>query len=196
MSVAFQHNQDCWPDTMMGARVLLKKMTPTLENAELFYEAIQNNMCHLKDSFDFLIHKITTVDEAMSHLKKYQREAELGCRDNYGIFFDDTFIGVIFLCGDRYSEREVLYWLTEDACGHGFMNETLALIEQKHAELAPNMELFAIVNEKAKASAELLMNRGYVQTGVSFWKVPCQQYPQKVLKHSLKILQMEGHIYG
>lgn len=175
---------------------MLKKMTPTLENAGIFFEAIQNNINHLKDSFDFLVHKITTKDEALVYLKETQREADSRQLDNYGIFFDNTFIGVIFVWGDRHTEREVLYWLTEDACGHGFMNEALELVEKEQIKSAPYRALLAIVNEKAKASAGLLMKRGYVQTGISFWKVPLQPQLQKLSKHSLKISKMEERTYG
>lgn len=195
MASVFRYNSDCWPDVIQGPRVMLKKITPTYENAKMFFEAVQNNITHLKDSFDFLVHKITTIDETLAYLTESQREADLGRRDNYGIFYDDTFIGIIFVWGGRHTEREVLYWLTEEACRHGFMNEALELVEGEQAKSAPRRELFAIVNDKARASAALLMKRGYSFDGTSFWKMPVVK-PAVVASQSLKIPQKEGRIYG
>lgn len=197
MGVVFEHNHECWPDVINGPRIMLKKINPTLENAQMFFDAVQNNIHHLKDSFDFLVHKITTVDETLAYLTESQKEADLGRRDNYGIFYNDTFIGIIFVWGGRHTEREILYWLTEDACRHGFMNEALELVEGEHAKSAPRRELFAIVNDKARASASLLMKRGYSCDGASFWKMPNVKHkPLVVAKQPIKIEQTEGRIYG
>ena len=54
MGVVFEHNHECWPDVINGPRIMLKKINPTLENAQMFFDAVQNNIHHLKDSFDFL----------------------------------------------------------------------------------------------------------------------------------------------
>lgn len=197
MSSFFQHNPNCWPDTITANRVMLKKITPTRENAEMLFNAVQNNIYHLKDSFDFLIHKISTVDDALTYLNETQREVNLGRCDNYGVFFEDSFVGVVCILGDKRSEREVLYWLTEEACGHGFMNDALDLVEREHAKSAPYRQLFAIVNEKAKASAALLMRRGYSFSGLSFWKMPSSHdKPGLIAKHLFKIPQKGGRFYG
>ncbi len=195
MASVFRYNSDCWPDVIQGPRVMLKKITPTYENAKMFFDAVQNNITHLKDSFDFLVHKITTIDETLAYLTESQREADLGRRDNYGIFYDDTFIGIIFVWGGRHTEREVLYWLTEEACRHGFMNEALELVEGEQAKTAPRRGLFAIVNDKARASAALLMKRGYSFDGASFWKMPVVK-PVVVVSQSLKIPQKEERTHG
>lgn len=192
-----QHKTACWPDRIIGPRVTLERMIPTSENAQLFLDAIQNNVIHLKDSFDFLVHSITTLKEAEEYLQDAQRETDLNRRDNYGIFFEDTFIGAVCVWGNRQAEREVLYWLIEEACGHRFMDETLGLIEQEHAKTAPQRGLFAIVNDKARASALLLTRRGYVYEGGSFWKIPKSlHHPSVVIKSSFKIMKKWRHTYG
>ncbi len=195
MDFDFRHDQTYWPDVMNGPRIMLKKIQPTVEDAQMFFDAIQNNVYHLKDSFDFLVHKITTINETLDYLTESQREADLGRRDNYGIFYDDTFIGIIFVWGGRHTEREILYWLTEDACGHGFMDEALDLIEQEHIKSAPHRNLFAIVNDKARASAALLIKRGYSFKGTSFWKMPVPK-PVVVAKQSIQTPQIQGRIHG
>ena len=198
MSVMFRYNTNCWPDKLVGPRVVLKRLEPTQEYAELFYQIISNNAQHLTDSFAYLVHQIDSSRAALTFLTAAYHDFLYEARDDYGIFVDNNFIGAVLVWGKRRSNREIMYWLTEEACGYGYMHDALELIEQEHAKCAPYHILFANVNAKAKASAALLTTRGYNWDAPFFFKRPiANELSHTVIRAATQpIPKYEGRIHG
>lgn len=193
MSSTMQHSENCWSDILIGDRIVLKRMYPTFQNAQLLCKNICENRDHLSDSFKFLVHKITSVSSALTYLQAHQKECELGYRDSYGIFVKDDFVGMICVWGDRHKKRELLYWLKSEACGHGFMKEALGLVECEQAKCAPNKALLAIVKETAIASIALLNKCGYFSDELCFWKIPEKPIMSRI---AAKFSQLRQHTQG
>ena len=198
MSVMFRYNANCWPDKLVGPRVILKRLEPTQEYADLLYQNIHDNAAHLSDSFAYLVHRINSTQAALNFVTEAYKDFLYEARDDYGIFHEDKFIGAIFVWGKRRSEREIMYWLKKDACGYGFMHDALDLIEQEHAKCAPYHILFANVNAKAKASAALLTARGYNWDGLFFFKHPMSNEMSKtIIRASMpSVFKIEGRTHG
>lgn len=198
MSVMFRYNTNCWPDKLVGSRVILKRFEPTQEHADLFHQIISNNADHLTDSFAYLVHQINSPKAALSFLTAAYQDFLYEARDDYGIFVGDDFVGAVLVWGKRRSDREIMYWLKEDACGYGYMYDALDLIEQEHAKCAPYHILFANVNDKAKASAALLTARGYDWDGLFFFKRPMSnELSRTVIRAAtLSMSKDEGRTHG
>ena len=189
MSVMFRYNTNCWSDKLVGARVVLKRMEPTQEYADLFHQIISNNADHLMNSFAYLVHQINSPKAALAFLTAAYQDFLYEARDDYGIFVGNDFIGAVLVWGKRRADREIMYWLKEEACGYGYMHDALDLIEQEHAKCAPYHILFANVNAKAKASAALLTTRGYDWDGLFFFKRPMSNEMSKTVVRSAMCLK-------
>ncbi|MBR5130685.1 MAG: GNAT family N-acetyltransferase [Alphaproteobacteria bacterium] len=198
MSVMFRYNTNCWPDKLVGPRVVLKRLEPTQEYADLFHQIISNNTKHLTDSFAYLVHQINSSQAALSFLTAAYQDFLYEARDDYGIFVGNDFVGAVLVWGKRRTDREIMYWLKEEACGYGYMHDALDLIEQEHAKCAPHHILFANVNAKARASAALLTARGYNLDGLFFFKRPMSnELSRTVIQSAMHSMPKdEGRIYG
>ena len=117
-----------FPQIIKTPRLVLKILPPTQENAEMFFNIIEQNRDYLEawqGHFEYL----RNPDEVRQKLE--QRYPQMNSSEGmlFGIYKDNKPIGRIRFFDIHDNGCEIGYWLIKSANGHGYMSEALSALE-------------------------------------------------------------------
>jgi len=118
------------PLVLEGARIELRTLEPTFENAKMIFDIVVVNREYVLEWLPWA--SITDKPEdSFNFLLKIQRNRKDNTEYGFGIFLDNKYIGniSIFDVSEEKKSGEIGYWLVKDANGKGYMTEAIKLIE-------------------------------------------------------------------
>ncbi len=149
-----------------GLRIILQKPTVSFVFAEQMFSAIDNNREHILPWLDWALPTVTkSAEDDFVFAYLADKDWEIGKRFEYSIYETETgkFIGglgVIKISKDIDGIFEIGYWLCEDACGKGYMQEAVRLIEKELFDLGA--ERIIIRNDVENIKSRMVaINSGY-----------------------------------
>ena len=158
-------------EKLVGKRIYLQKPQVTFEFALKMYEVVDKNRDHIIPWLDWAKPEITScAEDDYAFALKADEAWKKGERFEYPIYdisTDDFLgcVGVIKRGKDENCSFEIGYWLKKDACGKGYMQEALHLIEAELFRLgAKRLQIRADVENYA--SNKVAQNMGYELEGV------------------------------
>lgn len=156
---------------LVGERLVLRKPELTFEFAEKMFNAIDENRDHILPWLDWAMTTVTKIPEDdYNFAKEADEDWDLGKRFEYSILDKRTgeFLGGLGVMqrgrsNDKYFE--IGYWLAKSACGKGYMQEAVKLIEKEFFVLG--VERLMIKNDVENINSKRVAERlGYVFEGV------------------------------
>ncbi len=120
-----------YPTEIKGDTITLRRLKPTLENAEVLSNLVRENTFYLESVFNHMVHAYETPMKTLMCLK-YDEEC---CLRNemlpYHIFQNDTLVGEITAeWHDKETKTDVMYWLGQKYAGNGWTSDALKLMER------------------------------------------------------------------
>ncbi|MCL2629291.1 MAG: GNAT family N-acetyltransferase [Alphaproteobacteria bacterium] len=126
-----------FPLILKGARIELRTLEPTFENAKMIFDVVVANRDYLLQWLPWASTEITgKPEDSFDFLLKMQRNRKDNIEYGFGIFLDNKYIGniSIFDVSEKRKSGEIGYWLVKDAMGKGYMTEAVKLIENAFFE--------------------------------------------------------------
>ena len=117
---------------LKGPRITLMHLAPSMHNARLLYEVLMENKKFLLPWMQWL-NNTKSAKDTYNFLIKSDKNWENDRAYEYAIVLNDTVIG---MCGavvvdTNNKKAELGYWLANDYRGHGFMMESVDILEQE-----------------------------------------------------------------
>lgn len=152
-------------DELRGKRIVLKKNTPTLKNAQHIFEAVKNNRRHLRPWFPWE-KETKVVEDSLKYLFSQDELTKKGEKNGYSIYLKGEFIGnlSIFSISDKNKSGEIGYWLAKSHTRHGYMTEAVKLLEKEAFRCGLN-RIQIKCDERNKASSGVALKCGYLFEG-------------------------------
>ncbi len=158
-------------EQLVGSKVILKKYPTTFEWAEELLSITKKNYLHLVPWMNWAFFlKEGSVEDEYEFLKMCADDWEAKSHFEFGIYSIETGeflggIGLIKLSPSCDKKAEIGYWLTKKACGKGYMQEAVSLIEGFAFDLGYNR--IVIRNEVTNLSSKkVALSLGYQFEGV------------------------------
>ena len=158
-------------EQLVGSKVILKKYPTTFEWAEELLSITKKNYSHLVPWMNWAFFlKEGSVEDEYEFLKMCADDWEAKSHFEFGIYSIETGeflggIGLIKLAPSCDKKAEIGYWLTKKACGKGYMQEAVSLIEGFAFDLGYNR--IVIRNEVTNLSSKkVALSLGYQFEGV------------------------------
>lgn len=118
---------------IVGRRISLKYLEPAADVAEALFALVMRNRTHLLPWLDFAA-EYESVADAFAFLEGSERKWAAGTDYDYAIMQDGVHVGSI---GAHFGSHfvgwkaEIVYWLSEEHCGHGYVSEAVGLLENE-----------------------------------------------------------------
>jgi len=151
---------------LVGKRIILKRLKPTILMASLIFKVVDDNRSHLKPWFPW-VKSGKTIEDSLNYLFKTDEKYKAGEKIDYGIFLEKEYIGNIgvFDINKKNKSGEIGYWLSKKFIKKGYMTEAVGILEK---EFFSNINLNRIqirCNERNVASAGVAKKSGYTFEG-------------------------------
>ena len=119
-----------FPQTIKTPRLVLRTLSPTMENAKMLFDVINANRDYLM-AWQGHFGEIQTVSDACAYLEKRAKQIVANAGVCFYIFRDNKLIGRIRFFDVADNGCEIGYWLSQNENGHGFMSEALSALESE-----------------------------------------------------------------
>jgi len=151
---------------LVGKRVILRKLKPTISMANIIFKAIAENRQHLRPWFPWE-KKEVRAEDSFKYLLENEIKFKAGEKVDYGIYVDNEYIGNIgiFNIHKKNKSAEIGYWLSKKFTRNGYMTEAVRILEK---EFFTNVNLNRIqikCDERNIASAGVAKKCAYVLEG-------------------------------
>lgn len=152
-------------DELKGERIVLRKNTPTLKNAEQIFEGVKNNRQHLRPWFPWE-KETKVVEDSLKYLFSQEELSKKGEKNGYSIYLKGAFIGnlSIFSISDKNKSGEIGYWLDKKYARNGYMTEAVKVLEKEAFRCGLN-RIQIKCDERNKASSGVALKCGYIFEG-------------------------------
>ena len=117
-----------FPQTIKSARLTLRVLSPTKENASMLLDIINKNRDYLME-WQGHFGELKTVNDVVAYLTKRADQIKNNQGMCFYIFHNNSIIGRIRFFGIENNACEIGYWLIKSANGNGFMSEALQALE-------------------------------------------------------------------
>lgn len=151
---------------LIGKRVVLKRLKPSIKLAAIMFKVIDKNRQHLRPWLSW--EKSTLrIEDSLKYLFEMDKKAKKGEEFGYGIYIDNEYAGNIgiFDIDEKNKSAEIGYWLSAEFFRKGYMTEAVSIIER---EVFLNTDLNRIrikCDERNIASAGVIKKCGYIFEG-------------------------------
>lgn len=117
---------------LIGKRIVLKKLKPTIKMAEAVFKLVDANRRHLEPWFPWVKTEVN-VEAALKYLFDLEAKFKIGEKVDYGIYLNDEYIGNIgvFDINKKNKSAEIGYWLSKKFTRQGYMTEALRVLERE-----------------------------------------------------------------
>ena len=132
------------PETLTSDRLILQRPYPTtFALAQEIFEAVDASRSTLRVWLPWVDATLRTEDEFNNYLASYclnNWQNKTGFPYIIRLKSDNSFIGGVDLMhvDEKNKSGEIGYWLSDNAVGHGYMQEAVLLLESKGFELGLN----------------------------------------------------------
>lgn len=117
-----------FPHTIKTPRLVLRVIAPTLENAEMIFDIIEQNRQFL-EAWQGDLEYLHNMEDVRQRLEYRYNQISDNVGILFGIYKDDNLIGRIRFFINADNNCEIGFWLIESENGHGFMGEALSALE-------------------------------------------------------------------
>jgi RimJ/RimL family protein N-acetyltransferase len=151
---------------LIGKRLVLKKLKPTIATASTVFQVIAENRQHLLPWFIW-VKTEKSAEDAFKYLLALEEKSKLGEKVDYGIYLNREYIGNVgaFDINQKNKSAEIGYWLSKKFTRNGYMTEAVRLLE-KDLFFRLNLHRVQIkCDERNKPSAGVAKKCGYVFEG-------------------------------
>lgn len=159
------------PAQIESERIILKHpLKPTFKLAEELYAIVDESRATLREWLPWVDTTNSAEDELTSFLVGYcQKNWEEGCSFAYILYQKETnqILGVVDLIhvNEKNQSAEIGFWLSDEATGHGYMQEAVLALESEGFKNGLNRII--IRNDTLNIrSAHVAKRCGYILEGV------------------------------
>lgn len=159
------------PEQIESERIILKHpINPTFELAETLYKIVDESRETLREWLPWVDKTNSSEDEfAGFFIEIYQKNWKEGSGVTYLIYQKETnqILGIVdlFQINEKNQSAEIGYWLSDDATGHGYMQEAVRALESEAFQNGVNRII--IRNDTLNMrSAHVAERCGYILEGV------------------------------
>ena len=196
-----------YPSKIIGQKVMLSHLKPTLKNATILSNIVCENARHLSPFFEQMVQAYATPEKALASLE-YDETWRLRCQMlPYYISKNSTIMGEITAeWSDRNRETEVLYWIDKKYSGQGYVSEALKLMERT-LFCGGHRQISLYIDATNWRSAEVAKRNGYemIDNTDRFFKtrkmyaeqlLKEQQIKKHICQHSTNVIECFGSFFG
>lgn len=117
---------------LLGERIILKRLKPTLLTANVVFKVINENRQHLLSWFSW-VNIENNVEDTLKYLFSVDEKFKLGEKIDYGIYLNNKYIGNIglFDINKKNKSAEIGYWLSKEYIRNGYMTEAVSVLEKE-----------------------------------------------------------------
>ena len=151
---------------LLGKRIVLKRLKPTLLTANIMFNVINKNRQHLSLWFPW-VNIENNVEDTLKYLFSVDEKFKLGEKIDYGIYLNNEYIGNIgiFDINKKNKSAEIGYWLSKKYIRNGYITEPVGILE-KESFLNLNLNRIQIkCDERNIPSAGVAKKSGYILEG-------------------------------
>ena len=159
------------PEQIESERIILKHpMKPTFKLAEELYAIVDKSRNTLREWLPWVDKTNSPEDEFSGYfIGTYKRYWDEGSGSDYLIHQKETnqILGVVALCHieEKNQSAAIGYWLSDEAAGHGYMQEALHTLEE--IVFTKGLNRLVIRNDTHNIrSAQTARKAGYVLDGI------------------------------
>ena len=163
-----------YPNIINGHRVVLKMLSPTLQNAKAVCDLVQKNAKYLSPFLKEVVGDGDSVLNALHHLRRADNLCQEDDTALYYIFHQDKIVGSIEALMYPH-ERELRFWLDNDEKGKGVMSEAVLLMERMLFERNQDRIILGILDSN-KPSLNLAKRLGYAPDWQGYFELSYCQY--------------------
>lgn len=118
---------------LIGKRIILKRLKPTLKTASDIFKAIDANRRHLEPWFPWVKTEVN-VEAALKYLFDIDAKFKIGEKVDYGIYLGNQYIGNIgiFNISKKNKSAEIGYWLSKEFARQGYITEAVKIVEKEY----------------------------------------------------------------
>ena len=153
---------------LVGERIELNLLKPTLKLAEEIFAVVEDNHKHLAPWLSWE-KETKKVEDTFKYLLSMHEDNKNGTNYTYGIYIDNEYIGNvgIFDYDKKKQSTEIGFWLSRRYIKKGYMTEAVKILEK---ELFNTLDLNRIqirCDDKNKGSEGVIKKCGYKLEGKS-----------------------------
>lgn len=151
---------------LIGKRIVLKRLKPTLAAAGTLFKVVDENREHLNPWFPW-VKEETRVEESFKYLLEVDKKFKDGTKFDYGIYLKGEYIGNVglFDVDKKNKSGEIGYWLSKKFTRKGYTTEAVGILE-KEAFINGGLNRIQIkCDEKNIPSAKTAKKCGYLFEG-------------------------------
>jgi len=117
---------------LVGKRIILKRLRPTIKMANALFKVVDENRQHLNPWFPW-VKAEKVVEESFKYLLEVDKEYQKGTKFDYGIFLEKEYIGNVglFDIDKKKKSGEIGYWLSKKFTRQGYMTEAVGVLERE-----------------------------------------------------------------
>lgn len=159
MSIKFKNK-------LIGKRIVLKRVLPTIKNADMVFKVVDSDRYHLKLWVPWE-RTIRAVEDYFKYLLDTDDKTKKGEKIDYGIFLNDEYIGNtgIFDISQEKKSAEIGYWLCSRFTRKGYATEAVKILEKEFFENYKLNRIQIKCDDTNKASAGVAKKCGYKLDG-------------------------------
>ena len=121
-------NLSDFPYVIKTARLMLRVIMPNMDNAEIIFNAIEQNREYL-EAWQGDLEYLRNVSDVLERLKYRYSQISKNEGIMFGIYDENKFIGRIRFFNVKDNSCEIGFWLIESETGRGIMSEALSALE-------------------------------------------------------------------
>lgn len=155
MSIKFKNK-------LIGKRIVLKRVLPTIKNADMVFKVVDSDRQHLKRWVPW--EKTTkTIEDYLKYLLDTDNKTKKGEKIDYGIFLNDEYIGNtgVFDIDTKNRSAEIGFWLCSRFTRNGYATEAVKILEKEFFENFKLNRIQIRCDDTNKASAGVAKKCGY-----------------------------------
>jgi len=159
------------PEQIESERIILKHpLKPTFKLAEELYAIVDKSRNTLREWLPWVDKTNSREDEFSGYfIGTYQKYWDEGSGSDYLIYQKETnqILGIVALCHieEKHQSAAIGYWLSDDATGHGYMQEAVHALEKVAFQMGINRIIIKNDTHNLR-SAHVAERCGYVLEGV------------------------------
>lgn len=158
-----------YPIEIAGKHVVLKTLEPNLKNASAVYDLMQKNAAYLKPFCGWIASDDDTVLKTLHALRRADNLRQEDDTALYYIFHNAKMIGSIKALMYPH-ERELRFWLDNEAKGKGLMQESILLMEKMLFDRNHDRIILSISNKNIP-SLNLAKKLGYTEDWQGYFEM-------------------------
>lgn len=165
---------ETYPDEIVGERIVLKILDATPENAKAVSCLVKKNAEYLRSYFRSEVAYSENVQMTLKLLHRMHKLRQENDTLLYHIFHQEKMIGSVEILIYPH-ERELRYWLDNEAKGKGLMYESVCLVEQMLFERKHDRIILSI-SDKNTPSLKLAKRLGYIPDAMDCYEITYNRY--------------------